>query len=174
LRVTIHASDPFATPEDQRSPYRRFRGRLPSPVTIWTAGTGVRRTGLTVSSMLVADGDPARVIALIDDESSLWDELESTRRAAITMLRQGEHLVGDRFAGLLPSPGGLFADGDWVDSDFGPVPADATTWVGVTLEGSTPCGYALLVTATITETHMASDGGPPLVHVRGRYRGLAE
>jgi hypothetical protein len=51
----IHSSDPFATPEQDKSPVRRLRGRLASAVTLWTAPGPA---GLTVSSMLVADGDP--------------------------------------------------------------------------------------------------------------------
>src|SRR5688500_2047994 len=53
--VTVHYTDPFATPEEERSPVRRFRRRLPSAVTLWT---GPGPAGLTVSSTLVADGDP--------------------------------------------------------------------------------------------------------------------
>ena len=35
--VTIHATDPFATPDDARSPLRRLRARMPATVTLWTA-----------------------------------------------------------------------------------------------------------------------------------------
>jgi 3-hydroxy-9,10-secoandrosta-1,3,5(10)-triene-9,17-dione monooxygenase reductase component len=172
--VTIHASDPFGTPEDQRSPVRRLRGRLPSPVTIWTAGTGADRAGLTVSSVLVVDGDPGRVVGQIDDESELWTALKATGRCAITMLHVGDHLLADRFAGLLPAPGGRFSEGDWSDTAFGPVPADATTWAGVDLEAARPYGWGLLVEATIVELHLAADPAGPLAHSRGRYRELSD
>jgi 3-hydroxy-9,10-secoandrosta-1,3,5(10)-triene-9,17-dione monooxygenase reductase component len=172
--VTIHNTDPFASPEDQRSAVRRFRGRLPSPVTIWTAGVGPARAGLTVSSILVADGEPGRVIGIVDEESSLWEAMKSTGCAAITMLHQGEHLLADRFAGILPSPGGLFAVGDWVDSAYGPVAADAATLAGVTLDESTRFGFGLMIAATIAELHVTTDPLKPLAHVRGRYRGLAD
>jgi len=171
--VTIHTSDPFATPEDQRSPIRRLRGRLPSPVTIWTAGAGMARAGLTVSSMLVVDGEPGRIIGIIDDESDLWDTMKSTGRGAVTMLHQGDHLLADRFAGIFPAPGGLFADGSWIDSDFGPIPSDAATWAGVQVDAANPFGFGLLVTVTIVELHLDADPAKPLLHVRGRYRDLA-
>ncbi|HEY1485043.1 MAG TPA: flavin reductase family protein [Micromonosporaceae bacterium] len=172
--MTIHTSDPFATPEDERSPVRRIRGRLPSPVTIWTAGTGTARAGLTVSSILIADGEPGRVVGLIDDESELWTAMKATGRAAIIMLHVGDHLLADRFAGLLPAPGGRFAEGDWADSGFGPVPGAATTWAGVDLEAARPYGFGLLVEAAIVELHLAADPAAPLAHVRGRYRELTE
>jgi 3-hydroxy-9,10-secoandrosta-1,3,5(10)-triene-9,17-dione monooxygenase reductase component len=172
--VTIHATDPFASPDDQRSSVRRFRGRLPSPVTIWTAGTGAGRAGLTVSSVLVVDGDPGRVLGIVDEESTLWDVMQVTGHAVVTMLHQGEHLLADRFAGLLPSPGGLFVDGTWVDSRFGPVPADAVTWAGIALDGASAFGYGMRIEATIEELHVTTDPLAPLLHVRGRYRGLAD
>ena len=33
----IHSTDPFATPETEKSAVRRLRGRLASTVTLWTA-----------------------------------------------------------------------------------------------------------------------------------------
>jgi hypothetical protein len=44
--MTIHASNPFAADPD---PVRRFRGRLGGAVSLWTAGDGPGRAGLTVS-----------------------------------------------------------------------------------------------------------------------------
>jgi len=48
----------------------------------------------------------------------------------VTLLHSGDHLLADRFGGQLPAPGGLFAEGNWRDTDFGPVPAGAPTWAG--------------------------------------------
>jgi 3-hydroxy-9,10-secoandrosta-1,3,5(10)-triene-9,17-dione monooxygenase reductase component len=75
----IHQSDPFATPVQDRSAVRRLRGRLAAPVTLWTAPGPA---GLTVSSMLVADGDPGRIVGLIDEESGFWDAVEQAGRFA--------------------------------------------------------------------------------------------
>jgi len=172
--VTIHATDPFATPDEQRSPVRRLRGRLPAPVTIWTAGEGGERAGLTVSSVLIVDGEPGRVVGVVDDESDLWAAMKATGRAAITMLHAGDHLLADRFAGILPAPGGLFAEGSWVDSGYGPVPEGASSWAGVHLEAARPYGYGLLVEAAIGDLHVAPDSEAPLAHARGRYRELRE
>jgi hypothetical protein len=178
--VTIHASDPFATPDDQRSLVRRLRGRLPAPVTLWTAGQGAARAGLTVSSMLVADGDPGRVLGIIDEESELWTSISETGRFAITLLHQGDHLIAERFAGLLPSPGGLFSAGsggagpagaiEWRDTGYGPVPRTVSTWSGVRLDASRTFGWGLLIEATIDTVALAEEGAAPVVHVRGRYR----
>ena len=76
--MTIHHSHPFAVGENDRKPLRRFRGRMASPVSIWAAAAGGQRAGWTLSSFLVADGDPGEVIGLIDEESPLADVLTQT------------------------------------------------------------------------------------------------
>lgn len=170
--MTIHASDPFATPDGQRSQIRRFRSRLPAPVTIWTAGDGGSRAGLTVSSMLVADGEPGRVLGLIDDESELYDAILATGRFTIIPLFTGEHLLADRFAGLLPAPGGKFADGDWTPTPYGPVLADGRSWTGAELDTTRAYGWSTLVEAIVAEVRIGTDDGSPLAHFRGRYHEL--
>jgi flavin reductase (DIM6/NTAB) family NADH-FMN oxidoreductase RutF len=172
--MTIHSSDPFATPEEDRSPVRRLRGRLPSPVTLWTtAGTASSAgpAGLTVSSVLVADGAPAHLLGLIDDESQLWETLRESGRFAVTPLGPGHRQLADRFAGLLPAPGGLFLGEEWLDTAYGPVPANAAGWAGCRLDQARPYGWALLVEGTVEHVEVGS-ADEPLVHYRGRYREL--
>lgn len=172
MPVSIHASDPFATPDELRSPVRRLRGRLPAAVTLWTGGAGRDRAGLTVSSTLVVDGDPGRLVGLIDDESELWATVSSGDaggRFAVVPLAAGDQQLADRFAGLLPAPGGLFATGDWAQTDWGPVPAARSTWAGCRLDTARPLGWSLLVEATIEHVVLGADEGS-LLHHRGRYR----
>jgi len=165
----IHSSDPFATPEQEKSPIRRLRGRLAAPVTLWTAPGPA---GLTVSSMLVADGDPGRVLGLVDEESDFWDAVATAKRFAVTPLRPGDQQLADKFAGLMPAPGGLFASGEWTETEYGPVPADAGTWAGCRLDGERPYGWGLLVEATIETVTIGGADAVPLMHFRGRYRSL--
>ncbi|MGI5212715.1 flavin reductase family protein [Plantactinospora sp. CA-290183] len=192
----IHHTDPFATPDQQRSPVRRFRGRLASPVTLWTAyapgaagragwggaagarpgggapGPGVP-AGLTVSSTLVADGEPGRLLGLVDEESELWAAVSASGRFAVAPLGPTHRQLADRFAGLFPAPGGLFASGDWAGTGYGPVPAGAGGWAGCRLDGAREYGWALLVEATI-ETVELDGAAAPLLYHRGRYRELAD
>jgi flavin reductase (DIM6/NTAB) family NADH-FMN oxidoreductase RutF len=162
----IHASDPFATPESDKSAVRRLRGRLAAPVTLWTAPGP---SGLTVSSVLVADGEPGRVVGLIDEESDFWSAAEAAGRFAVAPLTPADRQLADRFAGLMPAPGGLFATGDWRPTPYGPVPQHVGTWAGCRLESHRPCGWALLVEGVI-ETVELGPAAAPLVHYRGRYR----
>ncbi|QSB14967.1 flavin reductase [Natronosporangium hydrolyticum] len=168
--MTIHTTDPFATPEPERSPVRRLRGRLPAPVTLWTAPGPA---GLTVSSLLVADGDPGRVVGLLDDESELWSAVAATGRFAVFPLTEDEQGLADRFAGLAPAPGGLFTQvtEDWQETGYGPVLADGRTWAGCRVETERSCGWGRLIEGVI-ETVTVGAEAEPLTHYRGRYRRL--
>ncbi|WIM96480.1 flavin reductase family protein [Actinoplanes oblitus] len=168
--MTIHSTDPFAVPDGDKSPVRRLRGRLAAPVTLWTAPGPA---GLTVSSTLVADGDPGRVLGLIDEESDFWAAVTRAGRFAVTPLTPADRQLADRFAGLMPAPGGLFATGEWQQTGYGPVPAHAGVWAGCRLTDERPCGWALLVEATIEEAFFPV-ATAPLVHFRGRYAELTD
>lgn len=183
--MTIHASDPFATPDEAKSPVRRLRGRLPAAVTLWTAyDRDHRPAGLTVSSTLVVDGAPGRVLGILDDESTLWEALAQTRHFAVTVLRKDDRQLADTFAGLLPAPGGAFRDREWLETSYGPILAGSREWAGCRLDDARPLGFGLLAEATIERVVLdhepAEQGkGPagesaPLVHYRGRYSGAYE
>ena len=78
--MTIHPEHPFLEPE--RDPVRRSRGRLGGAVTLLDLGAGegpLDRAGLTVTSVLVANGEPARLLALLDPDSDLAERLEDDR-----------------------------------------------------------------------------------------------
>lgn len=165
----IHSTDPFATPEAARSPVRRLRGRLAAAVTLWTAPGPA---GLTVSSTLVADGEPARLLGLIDEESDLWAAVSRAGVFAVAPLRSAHRQVADRFAGLMPAPGGPFAGHEWRETRYGPVLAGLDTWAGCRLDTARPVGWALLVEATVVEVTVGAGDEDPLVHFRGRYHTL--
>jgi 3-hydroxy-9,10-secoandrosta-1,3,5(10)-triene-9,17-dione monooxygenase reductase component len=163
--VTIHHTDPFATPEEHRSPVRRLRARLPAPVTLWTAPGPA---GLTVSSVLVADGEPGHVFGLIDAESDLWTAVDEGGGAfAVVVLTRADRQLADRFAGLMPAPGGLFESDRWLETPYGPVPEQPHTWAGCRLVGARPAGWALLVEAVVERVELTASA--PLAHYRGRY-----
>lgn len=171
--MTIHSNHPFLPPEGERDPVRRLRGRTPSPVTVFATQQDGARAGLTVSSLLIADGDPARVLALVDEDSDLWDLLEQTRVAAVSLLSWRHRALADAFAGVGPAPGGAFRVGTWDDTEWGPVVADAVGWAGVRLGDEEPrhAGWALLVDAVIEQAEIRDvDGDEPMTHLRGRYR----
>jgi len=163
--MTIHTSDPFAVPPD---PVRRFRGRLGGAVSLWTAGAGDGRAGLTVASVMVANGSPGRILGLLDPDSALADALVATGRAVVQLLEWDDRDLADAFGGVAPAPGGAFRLGRWHETSHGPV-LDDRTHALVRLEHTTEVGWSLLATAVIEEVVVVEDRDP-LEHRRGRYR----
>ena len=167
--MTIHSQHPFDEPEAGRDPARRLRGRLGGAVSLWTTGEGAGRVGLTVSSVLVAHGDPAHVLGLVDPESDLADAVASTGTAVVQLLAWEHRDLAEAFAGLAPAPGGVFRTGTWHDSDWGPVLDGVSAWAGVRLERVVAdVGWSTLLHGVVEHVEI-SDERTPLVHRRGRY-----
>jgi 3-hydroxy-9,10-secoandrosta-1,3,5(10)-triene-9,17-dione monooxygenase reductase component len=163
--------DPFATPMELRNPARRFRGRLAAPVTLWTAGAPGSPSGLTVSSLLVAEGEPSSILGLLNPMTDLWEALHATRAFVVHVLERRHRVLAERFAGTRPSPGGLFHGVDVEDSSWGPRVADLPDRAYCRLQGSLDVGWQHLVRGTIERVEL---GGldDPLTYFRGRYRAL--
>jgi len=140
-------------------------------VTLWTANDpDAGRAGLTVSSTVVIDGDPGRVLGILDEESVLWEAVRRVGRFSVAPLTDADRQLADRFAGLLPAPGGAFAGVEWRETDFGPVLAANDTWAGCRLDDARPMGWGLLVEGTIEQVEIGTtSNAPPLIHYRGRY-----
>jgi flavin reductase (DIM6/NTAB) family NADH-FMN oxidoreductase RutF len=169
--VTIHSGHPFVPPEGERDPARRFRGRLGGAVSLWTTGSEGDRAGLTVSSLMVATGEPAHVLALLDPDSSLSEALEVTRTAVVCLLEWDHHVLADAFGGQFPAPGGPFRLADWAQTRWGPRLSTARTWAGVRRcdAPAAEVGWTRLVDCVIEHVEIGEEVSP-LVHRRGRYR----
>jgi flavin reductase (DIM6/NTAB) family NADH-FMN oxidoreductase RutF len=170
--VTIHSDHPFVPAEGDRDQLRRVRGRMPAPVTVWASGEGSQRRGLTVSSLLLAAGEPDRVLGLIDPDSEFWESEPSTW--TVNVLGAEHRFLADAFAGTAPAPGGPFTLGDWTDSEWGPVLTGTAGWIGVRGDESEPrqVGWGLLVEGVVESATVGT--ADALVHLRGRYRDLGQ
>jgi len=156
---------------EQRRPDRRFRGRLVAPVTVWTAGAGAHKAGLTVSSLLVAEGDPAEVLGLLDPLSELFDVIAERARFVVHVLDAGDQRLAGMFAGAYPVD--PFEEVETTDEEFGPVIAGARHTLGCRLVGSEEVGFQMLVRGAVEALEIVDDTGPPLIRYRGGYRKLA-
>jgi len=164
--MTIHSEHPFLDPDPD--PVRRLRARLGGAVSLWTSGAADERAGLTVSSVMVATGEPGAVVGLLDPDSELHELLVSSHAAVVHLLQWGDRALADAFAGVAPAPGGAFRLGSWEQTEWGPRLATAATWAGVRLVESRPLGWGSLVVCEI-ETVVVGADDDPLVHRRGRY-----
>ncbi|MGH3446523.1 MAG: flavin reductase family protein [Nocardioidaceae bacterium] len=170
--MTIHSEHPFLPPEEERDAVRRLRGRLGGTVTLWTTGSGSsERAGLTVSSRMIATGDPGHALALLDPDSDFAEMLGKTRTAVVHLLGWEHRDLADAFAGVAPAPGGVFRMGEWSECEWGPLLSGASSWAGVRLvDGELqPVGWSVLADAVIEHVEIG-DESQPLVHRRGRYQ----
>jgi flavin reductase (DIM6/NTAB) family NADH-FMN oxidoreductase RutF len=171
--VTIRSEHPFLPPESERDPSRRLRGRLSGAVSLWTTGgaTGTEAgSGLTVTSVLLAGGEPAHVLGLLDPDSDLAERLVETRTAVVQLLQWEHRQLADAFAAVAPAPGGPFRLGTWTESAWGPVLNGVSGWLGVRLvdREPQPVGWSVLVDAVVEEVRVF-DETDPLLHRRGNY-----
>lgn len=165
----IHDDHPFSTPPDLRDPVRRLRGRLSSPVTVVTSGTAADRTGLTVSSVMVADGVPSYLHLLVGANTDVWDAITDTGAFVVHVLGAEHREIADRFALVRPSPGGLFRGLDVEDTDFGPELTAIGTRAACRYAGHFDDAYHALVHGMVAEV-VVDDLRHPLQWFRGEYR----
>ncbi len=163
--------DPFAPPEEERDPVRRFRGRLAAPVTVVTAGDGEGRAGMTVSSIVVSEGDPGKIHFLAAPTADLVDVIDRTGRFVVHILETKHRPTSEIFAEQRPSPGGLFATVPADDGPWGPVLAEVANRAFCSGATSEPYGYSLLISADIDQLEVGALEDP-LLYFRGHYRYL--
>lgn len=163
--MAIHSAPPFDG--GPRDPARQLRGRLVSPVTLWTAGDPDHRAGITVSSTEVVRGEPGRLLGLLDPLAGALDLIRERGTWVVSVLTGAERSLSDAFGGLAPAPGGPFALTDWEQTPWGPRPAGVGTWAAVRLESIAEVGWSALVVGRIES--VALDDRTPLAHLRGRY-----
>jgi flavin reductase (DIM6/NTAB) family NADH-FMN oxidoreductase RutF len=128
--------------------------------------------------MLVADGEPAVLLGLVDEDSALvelvGDVAGEAGHVAVSLLGWTHRGLADAFAGVAPAPGGPFRLGSWTDTTWGPVLADASAWLGGRLvDVTTHAGWSLLLRAEIEHVEVGTDPADGVLgYLRGRYRAL--
>lgn len=168
--MTIHSSHPFEEAAADRDPVRRFRGRAGAAVSLWTSGEGIERVGLTVTSFLVAAGDPAKVVVLLHPDADLLDRLMETSVGVVSLLEWRHRELAEVFAGLFPAPGGPFRSLEWDQTTWGPRLTSAPSWLGVRIDPGSQreVGWSVLLEGVIEHCEVGEEG-TPLLHRRGRY-----
>ena len=136
-------------------------------------GAEKKRTALTVSSLMIAEGEPSRVHFLLGTDSDLHDAVRETGRFVVHVLEEEHRSLGDRFAGLAPSPGGVFAGLEVHDGDYGPELLAMATRVRCRYEEG-PGGTYHVLASGIVDSIELHDLARPLLYFRGSYRSLAD
>jgi flavin reductase (DIM6/NTAB) family NADH-FMN oxidoreductase RutF len=171
--IRIGGQPPFAVPPERRDPARRLRGRLVGPVTVWTAGQLPGGAGLTVSSVLVAEGQPARLLGLIDPTSALFEAAQETGAFVVHVLAVGDRALAERFSEIRPPIRGPFAGLKVAESPWGPVLGGSRPRAACRLARSAPVGHGELVEGVIEQLELP-DLEDPLAYLHGSYRSVGD
>jgi 3-hydroxy-9,10-secoandrosta-1,3,5(10)-triene-9,17-dione monooxygenase reductase component len=171
--IRIRMQPPFAVPPERRDPARRLRGRLVAPVTVWTAGHPPAGAGLTVSSVLVAEGEPARLLGLIDPTSEFWEAMQEAGAFVVHVLAAGDRALAERFSEVRPPVRGPFDRLEVTGSPWGPVLGGSRPRAACRLAGTVPVGHAELVEGVIEQLELF-DLENPLAYLHGSYRSVAD
>jgi flavin reductase (DIM6/NTAB) family NADH-FMN oxidoreductase RutF len=121
--------------------------------------------------MMVAEGSPSIIVGLMNVTTDLYEAINETRAFVVHLLGERDRIIADRFAGLRPSPGGLFVGIEIEDGDWGPVMSAFPNRVYCRYLDATQAGYQELVTGEIERIEL-DDLVDPLIYFRGRYRAL--
>lgn len=168
----IHRENPFADDPGARDPVRRFRGRLSAPVTVVTSGHE-ERAGLTVSSLMILEGEPGHVELVVGPTTDLWDVAAETGRFVIHVCDSTRRSLSEVFAGLRPNPGGVFAGLATTVSEWGPLIDDLPDRAYCTFLERREVGYSGLISGQIDRVEL-SGLTDPLVYFRGSYHSLQD
>jgi 3-hydroxy-9,10-secoandrosta-1,3,5(10)-triene-9,17-dione monooxygenase reductase component len=171
VRTVIHSEHPFAPDPADRDLARRFRGRLAAGVTIVTAGGDSNWTGLTVSSLLVVQGEPAQAQLVVGPTTDLWETAAESGHFIIHICRDEDRRLADVFAGLWPSPGGIFTGLPVAQSQWGPVLTDLPDRAYCRYQSRVEVGWSGVVVGLIEQVEV-SDLQDPMIHFRSGYRRL--
>jgi 3-hydroxy-9,10-secoandrosta-1,3,5(10)-triene-9,17-dione monooxygenase reductase component len=171
--IRIEMQPPFAVPPERRDPARRLRGRLVAPVTVWTAGHPSTGAGLTVSSVLVAEGQPARLLGLIDPTSAFWEAMHAARAFVVHVLAAGDRALAERFSEIRPPIRGPFDRLDVAESPWGPVLGGTRPRAACRLARTVPVGHGELVEGVIEQLEL-HDLEHPLAYLHGSYLSVGD
>lgn len=165
----IHDENPFGATDDDRA--RRLRGRLALPVTIITSGDRDSQTGLTVSSVFIVEGQPALLYAVITPNSDLYDVAQDSGAFVVHICTETDAGLADVFAGIRPSPGGMFATSEVEHTQWGPTLIAVENRIRCKTRSISEVGWSGILVGELVDSEI-SDLTEPLIYFRGSYRHL--
>lgn len=109
------------------------------------------------------------MVGLMNDTTDLWEAIQETGTWIVHLLGGNDQVLADRFAGLRPSPGGLFVGLEVKDTEFGPLLASHPNHAYCRLLDSSVSGFQQLIRGSIERAEVA-DLDEALTYFRGNYR----
>jgi flavin reductase (DIM6/NTAB) family NADH-FMN oxidoreductase RutF len=104
--------------------------------------------------------------------TDLWATAAETGRFIVHICRHADHRLADVFAGLAPSPGGMFTNVATEQTAWGPVLIDLHDRAYCSFQSAAEAGWSGLMIGRIDRVEV-TDLADPMVHYRSAYRGLS-
>jgi 3-hydroxy-9,10-secoandrosta-1,3,5(10)-triene-9,17-dione monooxygenase reductase component len=143
------------------------------PVTVWLAppAGGDSPVGLTVSSVVLSEGEPAMLAGLVTPLSDLADVIGRPPAYFVVHILGGAHRrLAQHFAGELPAPTEMLAVRA---SDHGPLLEAVGDRLLCRAVSAKPFGWSLLVEAEVEEIQVR-EAGHGLAWYHGAFHTVAD
>jgi flavin reductase (DIM6/NTAB) family NADH-FMN oxidoreductase RutF len=155
--------------EIETGAFREAMGQMPTAVTVVTAMTPRGRSGATASAVGGLSLDPMLVLVCLDRNSRTLRSVQEAGSFGINVLASDQEPVARQFATKRDE------EGKWegIDSsvhDGIPALWGVVLWVGCELQDVLMGGDHVILTGAVTD--LEANKGQPLIHHRGKYRGL--
>jgi flavin reductase (DIM6/NTAB) family NADH-FMN oxidoreductase RutF len=149
--------------------FRSAMGLLPTGVTVVTAIGPNGRSGATASAVGSLSLDPMLMLVCLERGSRTLRSVQAAGRFGIDALAADQEPVARQFSTKLSE------EAKWTGieaevRDGIPALAGSVLWVGCELQDVLMGGDHVILTGAVID--LEARGGQPLVHHRGRYRGL--
>ena len=142
-------------------------------VAIVSARDGATVHGMTVNSFSSVSLEPPLVLVCIEQRVRTHTLIEQARAFAISILREGQHIISDRFAGRETEHGNRF-DGlaTFTAVTGAPILADNIGYLDCAVVAAHPAGNHTIFVAEVVAAK-AQNSGKPLLYFNRDYRSLA-
>lgn len=176
MNAALPLADPNPAPRTPAPEPAEFRGAMRNFVgncSLITAGAGVTRNGLVVSSAISLSAEPPLILACINRASSSWPLLHASGCFGLSSLGSTHQAVAERFSGA----GGLqgaarFEGADWITAVTGaPLLADAVVAFDCTVEEMIDRATHSILIGRVHAIR-STPGQGALIYWHGAYQGL--
>jgi len=151
--------------------YRRAMREFATGVAIIACGAGESRAGCVATAVASLSLSPPSLIVNLQRAGSTRQRLQDAGAFSVNFLGASHEALARRFAGGAPADE-RFSDGAWIEGATGaPVLADALAAVECRVEEILARFTHAIVIGRV-EAVRPGDGGPGLLHWRGRFETL--
>ncbi|UGT67758.1 flavin reductase family protein [Nocardia gipuzkoensis] len=138
--------------------------RLAAGVSIISAQSSVGPVGITATAVTSLSAAPPSLLCCVNKNLMLGEAIQHSGRFCLNMLRDEQHPLARRFAGMEGARGTeKFSEGSWIESIGGtPALRDSLVSFDCRLDGVTEHGTHYIVIGLIDEVRLGPPGSPLL------------